>query len=130
MDLEQELLGVFRLWARNRVEERHARLAIASEERQRRQTLLRQLREYAEGGKVAMVESGRDCDGLQYSGHVSIIDATVAAWEEHYTHTAEWADGLFSFALMRPSEARSVKRASRDLTLEAFENGHSHVIYV
>lgn len=83
----------------------------------------------AENGKVAVVESGMDCDCVRYSGHVSIIDATVEAYEAHYDHVAKWADGPFSLGVVSPSEARKIKRQSRDLALEAFEDGHAHVVY-
>lgn len=61
--------------------------------RERRQALLN-LTAYiaacAENGKVAVVESGRDCDGVQYSGHVRIIDATMAAYRELESGIADW----------------------------------------
>jgi hypothetical protein len=83
----------------------------------------------SENGKVAVVESGRDCDCVQYSGHVHIIEATTAAYEELYDHTAEWADGPFFFELMRCSVAGGIQAESRDLAMEAYEDGHAHVVY-
>ena len=94
-----------------------------------RRDFLRRLVELAEDGKIAVVESGMDCDGVRYSGEVAIIDATVAAYERHWEHTSKWADGPFTFALMRPSEAKTVQYESRDLGAEAFEDGHAHIIY-
>jgi hypothetical protein len=78
----------------------------------------------AKDGKVGVVESGMDCDCVQYSGKVRVIDAHVAAYELLYRETAEWADGPFHFTLAPPDvdvEYRSVDRA-----MEAYEDGHPH----
>jgi hypothetical protein len=91
---------------------------------------MRQVRAYAEGGKVAVVESGMDCDGVQYAGKVSLIDATVAAFLAHWDHTAQWADGPFYLTVMRPSDAERVTYRSRDRAAEAFEDGHAHCLHV
>ena len=85
--------------------------------------------ELAEDGMVAAVESGRDCDGVEYSGKVCVIEATLAAFDKLHDDTAEWADGPFRFDLMRVSEAKKVEYESRDLVMEAHEDGHRHVIY-
>ena len=82
----------------------------------------------AEDGKVAYVESGRDCDCVEYSGHVHIVDATLEAYETLDREIAEWADGPYRLDLTRVSETRSVKRESRDLAMEAYEDGHPHYI--
>lgn len=82
----------------------------------------------AEGGKIAMIESGRDCDGVLYGGHVTLIEASTKAVRKHWDTVAEWADGAFSLAVEKPSVARGIRSRSRDLALEAFENGHSHVL--
>ncbi len=103
------------------------RLAQVQDVRMRRQGLLRQLRELAEGGQIAVIESGRDCDGVRYWGRRHLIEATVQAVDALHDRLANWADGPFSLALARPSEP--VEYGSRDLAAEAFENGHPHVIY-
>ena len=87
------------------------------------------IRTLEEGGRVAVVESGRDCDGVEYWGHVHIIEATIRDFEELYDQTEQYADGPFYFTLMRPSEAREVKAESRDRGMEAFEDGHAHCIF-
>jgi len=84
-------------------------------------------RELTENGEIAVVVSGRDCDGVEYHNRVSIVPVEEAdaceAGEE------EWADGPIYFERMRPSEAKTLEYSSRDLVAEAHENGHSHVIY-
>ena len=94
-----------------------------------RGALADRIRRCAQNGMIAMVESGRDCDGVQYSGKVKLVPATMAAYVEEYNRTAEWADGPFCFTVMSPSEALRVQYTSRDLVMEAFEDGHPHVIY-
>lgn len=89
----------------------------------------RRIIECAEGGKVAVVESGRDCDCVEYSGHVRIIDATVEAFTWLDSQIGDWADGPYHLAIIKPSEAAGIRRESRDLVLEAMEDGHRHAIY-
>jgi hypothetical protein len=80
----------------------------------------------AEDGKVAVVWNGRDCDGVAYSGKVSLVEATHEAVTKHIDHTVEWADGPCYFEIMSPSQAKGVEPTQRDLTMEAFEDGHPH----
>lgn len=82
----------------------------------------------AEDGKVAIVESGRDCDGVEYSGKVSIIPANLGAFCAAHDEIANYADGPFRLGVERPSIARTLRYESRDLVAEAFENGHPHVL--
>lgn len=82
----------------------------------------------AEDGKVAVIESGRDCDCVEYDGRVHIIEATVEAFDALHDSISEWADGPFRLQLSKVSEATGVKYQSRDLVMEARENGHPHYI--
>lgn len=100
----------------------------AHERTQARRNYLARLFALAEDGKIAVIESGRDCDGVAYSGSVTIVDANVNAVQEHIDRQVKWADGPMWFDLDRPSAAAAIEYKSRDLTLEAFEDGHSHVI--
>ena len=132
------------------MEKHHGALELATTARLARQRFLANIRDLAEPWAIttgrddpeagtiarrtlqptiAVVWSGRDCDGVRYSGQVYMVEATREAVIEHINHEYEWADGPCSWRLMRPSEARSIQYTSRDLTLEAFEDGHAHVIY-
>jgi len=111
------------------LERHHGLLERSTEARQRRQSFLASIRRCAEGGKVAVVWGGRDCDGVRFSGDVRLVDATPAAVDEHIDHTYQWADGPMGYTIMQPSVALGVRYTIRDLTLEAFEDGHPHVIY-
>jgi hypothetical protein len=77
-------------------------------------------------GKIKTVESGRDCDCVEYSGRERIIDANVMAFEKLDKDTAAWADGPFHIAIV-PWELE-VEYESRDLVMEAYEDGHPHSI--
>lgn len=112
----------------NRIEERRGFLREATERRVARQRFLVAIKDCAEGGKVALVWSGRDCDGVQYTGNVELADATVNAVQAAIDTTYEWADGPCSCYIERPSVAQGIPYTSRDLVMEAHENGHPHVL--
>jgi hypothetical protein len=73
---------------------------------------------------VAIVESGMDCDCVEYSGKVSIVPADWRAVIKHMDDAEKWADGPISFAIVSPSKARGIEYSSRDRIAEAFEDGH------
>lgn len=78
-------------------------------------------------GKIRVVESGRDCDGIQYAGKVHTIDATITAYEALDDEIGNWADGPYRLRLMDHAEANP-NYESRDLVMEAHEDGHPHSI--
>ena len=107
------------------------RLAVANEATQRRRAFIARIRNLAENGKVALVEGGMDCDGVRYSGKVRLVDATVAEVDAHIEHACNWADGPIHFSIEAPSVAEAeIEYESRDLGMEAFEDGHSHCLHV
>lgn len=128
MTVEQEERGIFKLWARNRIEQRRHSLSDATEARQKRATMLRQVVEYAENGKIAIVNSGMDCDCSRWENSVSVIRATVKSVDKWVNDFYANAEGSQSFYLERPSVAKQLQHSSRDLVLEGFENGHSYSI--
>lgn len=77
----------------------------------------------AEDGKIALVESGCDCNGLEYSGRVHIIDATLKAVNALRASVAKKASGQFKLVLASICEANLIKYQARDLATEARENG-------
>jgi hypothetical protein len=123
-----ELRDGIRLKVLAAIEASNRKLERATESRLRRQTRIAAIRDKAESGKIAMIWSGRDCDGVRYSGSVYIVDATAYAVDAEEAHTLNWADGPCRFYLERPSIACGVEYESRDLALEAFEEGHPHLI--
>ena len=83
----------------------------------------------ARGEQIAVVWSGRDCDGVRYSNHVSMVEADRKVIDKHIEHTYEWADGPCNYRLVSSTDADALQYTSRDLTMEAFENGHAHRIF-
>jgi hypothetical protein len=79
-------------------------------------------------GKIWVAESGRDCDCVSYSRPAYQIEATSKAYWKEYTKIADWADGPFSLTIYE-ADRRPTEYHSRDLALEAFEDGHQHIIY-
>ena len=128
LTVEQEREGIFTLWIRNRIEERRHLLGEATEARQNRSAMIRQVAEYAEKGKIAVVNSGMDCDCSRWENSVSIIRATVKSVDKWVDDFYSNAEGPQSYYLERPSVARKLQHSSRDLALEAFEDGHPYSI--
>lgn len=94
-----------------------------------RATLKRAIAVFAENGRVALHTTGMDCDCVEYSGVArSSIPAQVVAVEREIQGIYDAADGPVSVGLMKPSEAAACESISRDLALEAFEDGHPHCV--
>jgi hypothetical protein len=96
---------------------------------QERVAIIRQLSELSEAGKIAIVESGMDCDCVAYTGNVRTCSSDSASFWETVNKMYENAEGPISWYLARPSEARNIKSTSRDLAFEAYEDGHPHVVF-
>jgi hypothetical protein len=79
-------------------------------------------------GRLFVEESGMDCDCVRYSGRIREIEATVRAYCALDNHIGAWSDGPYRLRLVTQSEAERIQPQSRDLALEAFENGHRHYI--
>jgi hypothetical protein len=111
----------------HRIQQRHpAHYTAAADERR---GFHRAAREKAERGKVAVVWSGMDCDCVRYSGDAHLVKANWRAIEKHVYDTYKWADGPCGYYITTPSAAAEIERQSRDLALEAFEDGHPHCVY-
>lgn len=84
----------------------------------------------AEDGKVAIMSSGRDCDGVQWRNqHLGLYPALYWAVSRVMDREYDNAEGPMSVWVERPSVTKKAEYSSRDLTMEAFENGHAHVLY-
>lgn len=136
-------LDHFSLWANvslaNRslptMHSRHRTLNRATQQRENRQTYLNRiatLGERVKGRKglwIAMVNGGMDCDCSKWDNAVSLVRATVKACDAWVEAFYSGAEGPQWFCVERPSVAAELERSSRDLALEAFEDGHPHVVY-
>ncbi len=107
---------------RERVEWAHA-------DTQQRVAFLWQIDCWAEDGEIAVVTSGMDCDCSRWEDDVRLVPATVSAVDKWLDDFYAGAEGPQGHRLMRPSEAKLLRRTSRDLALEAFEDGHAHSVH-
>lgn len=83
-----------------------------------------------EAGQIGIVRRGMDCDCTQYqSEYVAPFKGIVHFLLAEDTHE-QWLDGPEATSYMRPSDVRDGFHASRDRALEAYEDGHPHLILV
>lgn len=86
--------------------------------------LAARIAEYAEDSMVAYVGGGIDCDGCRWDNEVTVLPATLVAVERHIQQRWDDAEGPMWGDIARVSECTELVRESRDLALEAFEDGH------
>lgn len=83
-----------------------------------------------EHGKIGVVRSGMDCDCCAYHDE-QIVDAprSIVAWCAEYDEHCDWLDGPETTRIVKPSQTE-VGHQSRDLVLEAYEDGHPHCVHL
>lgn len=79
-------------------------------------------------GLMWVTESGMDCDCVQYSGHMRKCEATLDAFYKLHSDINSYADGPFNLYPVTEEEREEIRPTSRDLALEAHEDGHPHVV--
>lgn len=140
--LNTAAIGVIHsLYVRNVLEQHHGLLAKATDRRIARQQWLASIKELAEpldvsngywgdlpAGTpvVALCKWERDCDMCEGTSK-RLVEATASAVQESMDHDYEWAEGPVRHWLARPSD--EFESEFRDRALEAYEDGHPHVIY-
>lgn len=75
-------------------------------------------------GTMWVSQSGRDCDGSVYQWRAYKIPATLVAFYKEDGHIAKSADG--PFCLNIHNENTLPQPWSRDLAMEAYEDGHPY----
>lgn len=82
------------------------------------------------GGKVGLIISGMDCDCVRYR-YETVVDAPSGLFKLQRNIDREYmdAEGPHSVSYVRPDEARDGYSNSRDLVLEAYEDGHPGTVY-
>lgn len=90
----------------------------------------RRFNEIEEGGKIGIIRSGMDCDCVQYRDEY-VVDRprNLFAWLRDEHEHENWLDGPETTYFCRPSECRDGYHNSVDRVLEAYEDGHRHVVY-
>lgn len=84
-----------------------------------------------ENGKVGIVVAGMDCDcSKYYHEKVVVAPVSIVRWLRDYDAHCEWLDGPENMYFVKPSQIRDGYSEHRDLALEAYEDGHPHVVYL
>jgi len=129
-----------RLWTLANIEREYGLLARTTRRRLARQEWVASIRDCAEplavagyygdipAGTpvVALCKWERDCDCVEGTS-MRLVEATVAALDEAVERDYDWAEGPVRHWIQRPSDA--FESEFHDRALEAFEDGHAHVIY-
>jgi len=87
-----------------------------------------QFRKNSENGLTCIIETGMDCDGVQYRFVGEIVKCVPVAIDKEMDRIRYSADGSVSVYCVKPSEAEKMQNVSIDRCMEAFENGHAHTI--
>lgn len=84
----------------------------------------------AENGMIAICRSGMDCDCTRYSSvRIEPVPVSIVAWLKNEDEHNAYLDGPESMWIDPPSaHDNQNSHESRDLALEAYENGHPHFI--
>lgn len=80
-------------------------------------------------GRLYVEESGMDCDCVKYSGILHTIEPTFRAWDKLNEQVYMDAEGPFYLRMVPADRLQEIKYSSRDLAMEAHEDGHDHIVY-
>ena len=94
-----------------------------------KENIISHIKSKTENGKVAVVWSGVDADCVSWGNRVDIVSSSYLQIEKMLNDVYEWSEGSIDFYYEKPSIAEKLTETSRDLAMEAFENGHPHVVY-
>lgn len=92
-----------------------------------RAALAQHIKDSTVDGMVCRYESGMDCDCVQFAYERNIPAPTVIEFERDRDSAYEWADGPLHIGIGEPVD--EPESHSRDLAMEAYEDGHPHVVY-
>ena len=73
-------------------------------------------------------DGGRDCDMCEATSRPYKMRASLMLWQRHVNNLYDWAEGPVWFWMVKECDLPKCEYGSRDLALEAFEDGHSHVV--
>ena len=78
----------------------------------------------SELGQVVILESGMDCDCVAFSNQKYKVDALPVVVRAMMDRIYGNAEGPCHLSIVSPSAAKRLEYGSRDLGMEAYENGH------
>lgn len=113
-------VGKFRKYANIRIRSRYT---IKKELRQLRTRVV----DIVTRRPVYFYSSGMDCDCVSYGHPVKYDNIFVA--EKDIEESYAWADGPMSYERMTKADYEEAESYSRDLAMEAHEDGHDHIVY-
>jgi hypothetical protein len=87
-----------------------------------------QIAKYKRNGKVGIIWDSMDCDCCRTT-YGRVANASLMSLMRTIHQSYDDAEGLISYSFCEPQTAKEYNRTSRDLALEAFEDGHHWVIY-
>jgi hypothetical protein len=79
-------------------------------------------------GKIWYTMWQRDCDMCEGTDGPYQMEANVFVWQKMVNRDQRGAEGPMSHSILTAAEAEEFKPESRDLALEAFEDGHPHMV--
>lgn len=83
-----------------------------------------------QNGKIGIIVAGMDCDCVKYHyEHVEPVPVSMMVWQRGEQKRCDYAEGPESVHYVSPNEVQHGAYWSRDLVMEAYEDGHSHVVY-
>ena len=94
-----------------------------------KENIVSHIKSKTENGKVAVVWSGVDADCVSWGNRVDIVSSSYVQIEKMLNDVYEGSEGSIDFYYEKPSIAEKLTETSRDLAMEAFEEGHPHVVY-
>ena len=94
-----------------------------------RWSTLQRYRACTRDGKIGLIRDGRDCDCVSYHRELIVEAVPFVQFMREERHHEHWLDGPESTTIVPPDQIDPCGDFSRDLALEAFEDGHPHVVY-
>lgn len=82
----------------------------------------------SENGQVVILESGMDCDCVAFSNRKYKVDALPVAVRAIMDRIYGDAEGPCNLSITSPSAAKRLEYGSRDLGMEAYEDGHPYSV--
>jgi hypothetical protein len=93
-----------------------------------RARLASEIASVAQNGQVGILEVGADCDWTYFNrARVQPVKSLFVMWREH-VRAYDAAENRYDRYFISPEEADKHVDESRDLALEAYEDGHPHLI--